>query len=253
MSRLENNTLEWIISNLVRKAYSNVLIDKHIPNELQNIILLFSQKIIGCDLLTGNEDLEFYKLLTAKMQISAETLSFTTLYKASDNHYSNASFHELCDGHAPTVTIIKSTDGNIFGGYTTKPWASNECFVTDNNAFLFLIKSNDSKQQNQCPQAFDIKRIESGTAILGTEERGPVFGGGYDISIGTDCNDELPDDKSLASSKKHSYTWVDCDASYDYGVDYFNLSGSDYKRDGGFLGRVFFQVIDYFVIKINSQ
>ncbi len=44
------------------------------------------------------------------------------LYRASEHEYSATSFHECCDDKGPTLVIIKSSGGWIFGGYTTQSW-----------------------------------------------------------------------------------------------------------------------------------
>ena len=44
------------------------------------------------------------------------------IYRASKHGYSASSFHSHCDDNGPTLIIIKSTDGWIFGGYTTQSW-----------------------------------------------------------------------------------------------------------------------------------
>ena len=45
------------------------------------------------------------------------------LYRASEHGYTAKSFHECCDDKGPTLVIIKSSGGWIFGGYTTRTWA----------------------------------------------------------------------------------------------------------------------------------
>ena len=45
------------------------------------------------------------------------------LYRASEHEYSAESFHEYCDDKRPTLVVIKSTTGYIFGGYTTQSWS----------------------------------------------------------------------------------------------------------------------------------
>ena len=45
------------------------------------------------------------------------------LYRASEHEYSAESFHECCDYKGPTLVIIKSSGGWIFGGYTTQSWS----------------------------------------------------------------------------------------------------------------------------------
>ena len=44
------------------------------------------------------------------------------LYRASEHGYSGKSFHEYCDDKRPTLVVIKSSEGWIFGGYTTQSW-----------------------------------------------------------------------------------------------------------------------------------
>ena len=45
------------------------------------------------------------------------------LYRASEHDYSAKSFHEYCDDKGPTLVVIKSTNGCVFGGYTTESWS----------------------------------------------------------------------------------------------------------------------------------
>ena len=45
------------------------------------------------------------------------------LYRASEHEYTAESFHKYCDNKGPTLVIIKSSKGWIFGGYTTQLWS----------------------------------------------------------------------------------------------------------------------------------
>ena len=47
------------------------------------------------------------------------------LYRASEHGYTAESFHKCCDNKGPTLVIIKSPKGWIFGGYTTQSWKYN--------------------------------------------------------------------------------------------------------------------------------
>ena len=44
------------------------------------------------------------------------------IYRASEHGYTASSFHECCNDKGPTLVVIKSSEGWIFGGYTTKSW-----------------------------------------------------------------------------------------------------------------------------------
>ena len=43
-------------------------------------------------------------------------------WRASLHGWAAATFHSLCDNKGATVTIVKDTNNNIFGGYTSIPW-----------------------------------------------------------------------------------------------------------------------------------
>ncbi len=52
------------------------------------------------------------------------------IYRSSEHGYTGESFHEYCDNKGPTLIVIKSSGGWIFGGYTTQSW-SGECIYYD--------------------------------------------------------------------------------------------------------------------------
>ena len=53
------------------------------------------------------------------------------LYRSSEHGYTARSFHEYCDHvKGPTLIVIKSSGGWIFGGYTTQSW-SGICIYND--------------------------------------------------------------------------------------------------------------------------
>jgi hypothetical protein len=65
------------------------------------------------------------------------------LYSGSNDGYSSSTFHGKCDNSGgQTVVVIKSTNGNIFGGFTSKDWSSNGSYTSDKDAFLFSIKNS---------------------------------------------------------------------------------------------------------------
>ena len=52
------------------------------------------------------------------------------VYRASEHGYTANSFHDYCDSKRPTLIVIKSSEGWIFGGYTTRSW-NGECIYYD--------------------------------------------------------------------------------------------------------------------------
>ena len=43
--------------------------------------------------------------------------SLKLLYRASRDGYSSYEFHNRCDNEGPTITVIKSDHGKVFGGF----------------------------------------------------------------------------------------------------------------------------------------
>jgi len=54
--------------------------------------------------------------------------------------WDNAStFHDKCDGKCPTLVVIKSNTGYIFGGYVTSAWIPNNTNIKAQNSFIFSL------------------------------------------------------------------------------------------------------------------
>ncbi len=49
--------------------------------------------------------------------------SWKLIYRASEHGYTAESFHKYCDDKGPTLIVIKSSEGWIFGGYATESWS----------------------------------------------------------------------------------------------------------------------------------
>jgi hypothetical protein len=59
-----------------------------------------------------------------------------------------SSFHAKCDNVTPTIVVCKSTNGNIFGGYTQYSWSSGS-YKTDSSSFLFSLVNSHKKPFKQ--------------------------------------------------------------------------------------------------------
>jgi len=113
------------------------------------------------------------------------------LYKGSRDGFKANDFHRLCDNKGPTLSIINTTDGHMFGGFTSMSWTSDDegAYKADATAFLFTL----SNPHGIKPTKYVIK--EGGKcAIRSKTIRGPMFGGGHDIFVG-----------SLSNSNAYSY------------------------------------------------
>ncbi|KAF2075720.1 hypothetical protein CYY_002963 [Polysphondylium violaceum] len=78
-----------------------------------------------------------YKPMITEWINSTKPLQFELLYRASQNENSIQAFHDKCDRQGPTITLIKTTEGDVFGGYNSKSWGYN--FYGDKRCFIFTL------------------------------------------------------------------------------------------------------------------
>jgi hypothetical protein len=113
----------------------------------------------------------------------------TLLWRGSRDGFDGDDFHGRCDGHAPTLTLIQDTKGNVFGGFTPVEWMSppQPMSLADPSlkSFLFTLKN----PHNFPPKKFALKAKEKHMAIIcvppSVGRWGPHF---RDIFISDNCN-----------------------------------------------------------------
>jgi hypothetical protein len=102
---------------------------------------------------------------------------FRLLWRWSRDNRDLSRFHQECDGHAPTLTLIEDTDDNIFGGYTPIPWSSPPrgscCLKSDYSmqTCLFTLKN----PHNISPMMFSLNPAWMERAIECSTAHGPDF------------------------------------------------------------------------------
>jgi len=98
------------------------------------------------------------------------------LYRASDNGYLAAKFHQNCDGLPYTLTVATDTTGQIFGGLAATYWHSPTKATAANDplARLFKIISGD---------AVFMLTTDATKSITNDPASGPNFGAGPDLKI----------------------------------------------------------------------
>ena len=110
------------------------------------------------------------------------------IYRATRDGFKAADFHSKCDHISNTLVIIKSTSGNVFGGYTQQNWLQTNIVnssKTDPNAFIFSFINKDNRP-------LLMKCQDPATAIYCHNGFGPLFGIGNYIRIqdNSNLNDE---------------------------------------------------------------
>jgi len=125
---------------------------------------------------------------------------YELIYRATRDGMGNLQFHQKCDNKGPTVMIIQSGPGHIFGGYTVLSWDSSSGNKYNATDFIFSI-THGTKHANH--------KDSKTRTIYCNASYGPVFGNGCDFLIWQNGD-------TLASG---SYAFGNITFELPYGVD----------------------------------
>jgi hypothetical protein len=208
-------------SNLIKKAelefkkLKNVIFDGKILKFEKNsckidesILGVMIDSRIHSNILVG---INQFKRLISLCEFPIDQ-KWTLIYRASQDGFEASSFHAKCDDQPNTFIIIKSTNGNVFGGYTEQSW-SGSGYKADPNAFLFSLINQDS-------EPLKMKCISSDEAIYCSTKYGPNFGN-MDIKISSESNENTQSCSNIGYSYEHP------DYNYDSNEAQLFLAGSN--------------------------
>jgi len=111
----------------------------------------------------------------------------TLLYKATVDGFSADAFHAKCDDKGPTLSVIQSKEGFIFGGYSAQSWGGNG-FKTDHTTFLYTLTNPHSLP----PTKYILKPLEAAHAIMCYNFYTVVYGGGVHAIQVCSLSNEVP-------------------------------------------------------------
>ena len=143
--------------------------------------------------ILGEKDQTKYTMSLCDFPIDQK---WNLIYRASEDGFESLNFHSKCDDKPNTLIIIKSINGNIFGGYTEQSWCGNGSNKADPNAFIFcLINKHNRPLKMKCHN--------QNYAIYCSKNYGPKFG--YDFYIADKSNKNTTNYSNLG----HYYTHPD--------------------------------------------
>lgn len=102
---------------------------------------------------------------------------FELLYRASSDGMTAADFHKKCDNQGPTVTIVRSANGCVFGGFASVSWGKDGKGHKAPGSFLFTLKN----LHGIAPTYFPLKDRMDGNAVFHYSNCGVAFGKGADF------------------------------------------------------------------------
>jgi len=104
--------------------------------------------------------------LNSKLQVSQDLApigiwlnkpvnTWKLLYKWTIDEKTKAAWHHACDGKGPTVTIVRTKDGHVFGGYNPLAWwvprnNGDSEFKESKESFIFSLTDGKGRQAYQC-------------------------------------------------------------------------------------------------------
>jgi hypothetical protein len=110
------------------------------------------------------------------------------LYRGSENGFSAAAFHRLCDNQGPTVVLIKANNGRVAAGYSCVSWKSG--YTSDANPRGFLCSIDEN---NLTLQMF--KGVPATCMVWLSANYGPIFTNG--LCIFDKCDKNLSSHSTL--------------------------------------------------------
>ena len=119
--------LEKIVEKINKKFEKGV-----IPSD---DMIDYGKKMFNSNIIDIKEEKLIYNWIKTKI------ISTELIFDTKTDGDSTAAFKKKCEGVCPTLTIVKTETGIVFGGYLTCPW--REKIQYDNNAFTFSL--NPSK------------------------------------------------------------------------------------------------------------
>ena len=96
------------------------------------------------------------------------------LYRGTRDCMTSKDFHDKCDNKGKTICLFLNDKGNIFGGYSSIPWANNGGDRIANDCFLFTLTNIYNTEPNKFP-------YKSGRSVHHGSDSGPIFGAGSDL------------------------------------------------------------------------
>ena len=103
------------------------------------------------------------------------------LYRGTRDGMEGKYFHNKCKNQGPTISLFKNDKGYIFGGYASIDWTGNSGnWKSAPESFIFTLTNIHGTEPTKFPNS------NTNYSIYDHSEKGPTFGGGFDIHTNKD-------------------------------------------------------------------
>jgi chromosome segregation ATPase len=110
-------------------------------------------------------------------------LKLNLLYKATRDGFDHTSFKEKCIGKANTLVVVWTEFNKLIGGFTPLAWkvpvSESHQYASDESKNTFMFSLSAGKKY---------RLLKPNYAICNSKVLGPIFGGGSDLEIVSECN-----------------------------------------------------------------
>jgi hypothetical protein len=154
-----------------RKTVKNIskIVEIKLKSKVQILLFLFFLSFIyyvNKIAIEISQDLGKLILTDKEMMIIQKWLpnprcKLEKLFDGKRDGFDVKQFHSKCDNKGPTLVIVLSEFGHVFGGYTKISWTSKEQYVKDESAFVFIVRS----QKGTPPTKYKIKTDQIGYTV----------------------------------------------------------------------------------------
>ena len=130
-------------------------------------------------------------------------IKFELLFRKSRDGSSCETFHKYCDNKGPSLTLVETSKGYKFGGYTPFSFKSQEGNSPQNDNETFIFSLNLMKKFN---------KLKEESLVYFTPNLGPCFGNGggdfflnSNLNSGSTTNDSFLINSELTNGEKGKY------------------------------------------------
>ena len=169
----EINKINQIIKKNIDKGYKEVQFnfDEEQIDSLLGYIKIFGNISVNnfdSSILHTNIKKQETIINWIREKTNKNFIRFEKIFIMNKNGNSSKDFHKYCDNNGPTLTLIKTINNKIFGGFTPLNWDISGVDKIDENNQTFIFSLNSMKKYDM------INKDKS--AICCNREYGPSFG-----------------------------------------------------------------------------
>ena len=146
--------------------------NKFLKEKIHNFETIFCKEIkfrnlnLDSKIFTNIDQYELIKKQICNLYKTSNDINLKLIYRATKNGGLPSKFHKYCNGISQTLSLIKTNNLSVFGGYAEKEWKNSGGHIRDDNSFLFSF---------DYMKIYTNKKIDKDYGIFCDLENGPWF------------------------------------------------------------------------------